>query len=574
MDNKRLLREILAGLGVLSLGISIYFIFSLVSNLISGQFNTIISSLILIVTFFLIGYLLISIGLNWRTVFKKASRISASLGVLLIIITLILGPVETHSEEVSNSIQPSIDFVVASQISNKIKDSVNIKEGTLTLSMAKTNSKKDIYAKNITVSQADYLLNLLNFQKSYTNKEKKIVGKVITDKIYESLKEKGMGDTPLSASQIKENMPMNASEIESNPLFTPEALKSQEISEKSKLTILEKGDKETIEVSVKNPEKKKVKTVWNKLNLAENVSYSTKSNMTQIIFAIVNMQLDEMNLKQDTIPVSTLNSAMPANIKTITGYDIFSQNITKRTSEVRKLRNDCTENKIKLKELCEPLEKTKYENMIKEAEKGDMNNSIVNLATEELGSKEEIDKYIEEKTNLWKTLLPLAIILLALAGFVYYFHLKANDEEASIIQIPYYISKLNLIYTILAAVLITILYFLVSSNILINTLKKAIPEELGVNATMLTSLPLITVLFEINKAVFSAVIYYLVGSLVVFGLLYMLKSHPLNIPGRKNNEGKTFNQDQKQNQQNQDNNQEQQSYSYTTTSEESNNKEL
>lgn len=428
-----LIRSILIILGILFMLYGGYEIYTniqsqgIITDIINNKFEYTkydLSSIMSFVIVIILGYILFIIGSSWSNIFKMIATMCISFGVLFLTLAMSIYPIYSNAEEVSNSVQPSIDYILAGSIDKILLQQIEISEG-----------KK---------------INLI-----YNNK--------------------------------------------------------------------------TTEVTVGNIDKKNADLMWKELGFEEKISYETKNITLNLLLTLTINQVGEENLKMIPVPLNLVgqviqNSNNTKDIKKIIEYDFFNRNITLRAENLAKLRLECENKQITLNELCTPILMTKYENIIKNV--SDVQNPQVPLQflpiLKEIDTKVKMKNYIEDKTSIWISFTIIGILMFIVGSISYYLHFKLFNRDYNIIEIPYFISKVNIINYIPAYIIFMLGYFAIQGDKLITTLSQTIPKDMLFALELVMSSSIFSVFMIILKKMMIIMTIYFIISLILFIIFYFM----------------------------------------------------
>ena len=484
-----------------------------------------------------IGYVVYLIGRQWTNFFKGVTKFLVSWAVILLTVSVVLYAINSNSEEMTNSIQPSIDYMVAMSLDNVIENNVQIQEGTnVTLLFTESANVIKYSVENLTLEQALSLNSAFGFDETNDSERIIFLSKVIISLVSSEMSKINSKsvDAPIPLSLVKEEIESQGIDMSIFKNINLELL--QEIyppDEKAYIKILD-SEIEERSVEIGNINQTTIETIWQNLNLSSNISLESKRKIIDIFLSTIIQEFEKNNIDNYQLPLASIGSMIPEEFESLLAYDILSQNISKRVEAVENFRDDCENNKINVSEICEGISMTKYENMISNFDTMIASSQMelpLNLSStfEEYGTIEKVEEKIDSKTNLWKPLLLISVILYLLAFVTYYLHFKLFNRELILVHIPYYITKIHIINFVPTFILLGVIIFLMKTNYMLTVIQNALNVQEGIDViSLVTNLPAYEVLMNILTQVLTLCIIILIFSLVSFGIFYFLLRKEVN----------------------------------------------
>lgn len=426
-----IVRIILVIIGILLLLYGFFGIYTsleekIIPKILENDFNFEykLSEISLEITLIIFSLFLITIGLRWSNIFKTITTTLVSFAVLFLTIAITLYPIYSNSQEIANSVQPSIDYIVAGSFDKILLDNIEISNG-------------------------------------------------------------------------------------------------------EKINLIYNG--KTNEITIGNLKENDANLIWKELGFNDTVSYETKNFTINLLLTYTSKELKTNNMEKIPIPLNIVgkflqNSNQTKDIKKIIEYDFFNKNISLRAENLNKLRTDCENNKIELKEICTPITMTKYETMMKNATNIENSNVPVQLTNvlKDIDTTSKMKIYIEDKSSSWITFTILAIIFIIIGTLSYYLHFKLFNREYKKTEIGYFISKINLINYAPAYIILLITYLFLTGPKLIEIVSQIIPKEMSFLTGVLFSSPIFILFLEILKEMMFISTIYLILSIIIFVIFYFL----------------------------------------------------
>ncbi len=528
MDTKNILKYSFISLGSIGLIMSIYLFVSFFIDFKHTQLLP--NKVVILITIFLffLSYFLLKAGFSLDEFFKELTKTFISFSLMFLSLSIFLLSFYAYSEEIGDSIQPSIDYFLADKFDDILlkqfgDDKLNKK---INIVLSDNYEIKTFYVKNLTKEQSKYLFSKIDFN---SIKEEDLVkaGKLFISLLYNNLKNQSeeVRNVPLPLNQVKSQLEKAgiSESMFSDNLFLLE--KFYGIDEDAYIKVLYSENEVSKEIDLSNLKKEDVELIWNNLNFNNNLSYRTKELMIKIILSLVNKEFKNKDLNIE-IPIATIGGFLPKNIVQITNYDLFNKNLSIRVQNIESLRNDCLSGKINFSEVCEGILLTKYENLIdflsNQSQISKNENLPINISVlKDYNTINKIENKIESLGSKWKLFFMIYLILIILSGLLYYLHFKLFNRELISMHVPYYISKINFFYYIFYFLLFFIFTYVFNSNKFLEFMGSLLNNS-GVDVNILSNLPLFIVFNEIMYKMFVYSLIYFIFSGVSYLIFYFL----------------------------------------------------
>lgn len=517
-------------------GLGIIFLILLTSNIIEIITNletSTISIMPLLIYCFLI-YICFKVAFNWEHIFKSLTKTFISIGIILLTIVFLLLPVGNYSNEIVDSIQPTIDTLLVSSMDEVLDSQFPIENTEIRISIGENNEIQTIENSNLKKEDIDLISETFGLENK-NNNEKEIFTKIFITIIYEELsKTTDNLEIPVPLIEIKETLSKQTDleilkEIEISMLqnfYTP--------NENAKVNILISENTIIKTINPMNVSENDANLIWDNLNLEDNVSIQTKKKLISLILS----QTSQLDLQANpdsniAIPITSLGLMLPEEIKPLFSYDLFSNNTQNRVIALNELRNDCnTKSNTYFDEICKGIEMTEFDNLMSGLEEiSNQNNELISFNisafVEPISSKEKILKKLENMKSLSNKFFLGYIVFLLLAIISYLLHFKLFNRELINIHIPYYISKINLITYIFNYIILLILYLIINTSYLTNWIKEAFAQNSLVDIQLFMELPIFIILKLINSKMITYANIYLIISISSFAIFYFLQKKTL-----------------------------------------------
>lgn len=523
INKSNFLRFFLIFLGIGILLFLLIDIFNNISSLNFLDFEFFMNFVNKILIIFVIGIFILYIGIFWDRVFLKFTKIIVSIGVFFLTLAIFLFVINFNSSQISDSIQPSVDYLVAYSMDDLLDSNFKVNPNdTVKLSFPKDSKTTTIYVKNLTLKQTELFLDIVDLNK-YSSEERLKIVKFLVSLIYDEILKNSPNslNSSIPLSFVKDSIAQTGVDI--NQIFSFDVLdfgSSFIINDDAYLNILISSGEVIEDINIGEIDETQVNLIWDNLGFNKNVSYNTKYKVSIIILSILNEQ-DQM-FNGNPIPSSLISGYIPADFKKILSLDIFSENISLRVNNIGKIRNLCEDDNVSIDEVCGAIMITKYENLVQNLDNISNNQSLpvnISLILNNYGSVDKINKSIEDKTINWLMFFFLFLFLIILAHIIYYLHFKLFKREFLDIYIPYFIAKQNLINFVFSFIFFGTIYFLIKSSKLIDYILTIMGNE---SFLFIKDFPLIESLIIIFDNIFYIFLLYFIFSLILYLIFYFL----------------------------------------------------
>jgi hypothetical protein len=500
----------------------------------------------LLLFFLIVSYITINIGIYWNKIFKKISSLSISLAILFLTLSIFLFPLGSNADDISSSLQPSIDYILSNSFDAFFQSNSNPPDMDFKIIVSNNSQIENIYVNNITPSQTNLLLNSINISLD-TYEEKETLAKVLITIISQEI-EKNMPeakDTPIPLSEFEETM---SSQFDTSSFQSgvDVSLLNQfyDTDPDANLKLILSENTESFIINPSSLKEKDVNKIWDNLGLNNDTSYENKQKITIMFFASMSSQT-QVDFVETPIPVpiNSIKYMLPPEIKYIFNTSVLSDNISQRTKSIKKIRNYCEVQNLNDSEICNIVMMTEYENLMKTLSNSsqieqtiqtnpaqlNMNNfaedSFLNMS--KFSTIQKVENQITDYSSKANLFLILYFISILIAFGSYYLHLKISQKKFSKFEIPYFMSYLNFLNFIVYFVLIFMTYKVLESGIIFDLFNK-MDTKGTLNAGMQTmkELPLYEVVSQIASQIITISVWYLAFSVLLFlALLYINKKY-------------------------------------------------
>jgi hypothetical protein len=476
------------------------------------------------------GYILVHIGIYYKNFFKEITKGIISISIFFISLSFLFITVEDNSESLVNSIQPSIDILLASSIDTIINDNIKILSGEIIDVTISQNSKVQRYNNyNLTSEQAQFFMSQFGIS-DLTNKKNIYLTRLIITMIYdEIMKTPGLSpDVAIPLNELKSQV--KDTKVDLSTLKTIEesiVTKIYPVNINSYLTLLISENDEIKTFTVGQLSENQTNEIWSQLGFNENNSYNTKNKIVDIFLSVVITEIKKANQSEliGAIPLGTIKTMIPSGVIEALNFDILHENYTIRSTEINKLRLSCENKKINITELCDMIMLTKYDHFLTEIENF---SEVANIEIPQiyLNNIKEINTINKLETKIiqftkHKTLfIILGILILLISGISYYIHSKINELHTPTIEIIHKVNKYNLINFTVSFAFLVMGVFLITGEKIFNFIITKVPAEYKSIIETFQTLP---IFLEFTNILAQILIYsgiYLLILLIIFLVLH------------------------------------------------------
>ncbi len=522
MEFEKYLRGAFIVLGLFFLFLLLFFLKDNLQLLFAYGFSVELPhSLSAIILTFVLTYIFLSIAISWKNIFKRVTKLLVSLATICMTFFFVFLVVNSNLEDLTDSMQPTIDVILVSQFKSLIEERLIQNPGEIVEVIISENSHIEaFYVNNLTKTQIDFFMDR-NTQELDLQTKVDFV-EVFISYIYDELEKNGAENSVLSYSFLESQIGAYGFSIQDATREDVESLKELiEVREEAYLRLSFSDNEEIIEVQIGNLSYEEIQLISNNLQLNQNLSNGTKG---VIINVLLSVSKDQLGPQEGAIPVSTVGSMIPEDFKVFMDYDVFSENVSFAATEFSELRENC--NYDGEEDFCEVLNLTLYDNLMAEFSSMDENsNGSLNIELPinitAISTIDDVEKKIGKTTDKYYLFLLLSIFFLILANLIYYLHFRLFGRELIIEHIPYFIIKKHMISLFVSFCFTLLVYFLVfKSSILENILNSILPPE--IDFPPFTSMPFFNEISSIFLTVILTVGLYLLLIIVIYGVLFYL----------------------------------------------------
>ncbi|MCA9460142.1 MAG: hypothetical protein KC550_06350, partial [Nanoarchaeota archaeon] len=505
--------------------ISLFFLYLSISSIVSQvgpmfeNFTNIDSNnsfdldLMSIIIYFILFVIFLKIGIHWSFILKSLTKSLISFAIIFLTIGFMLLAVNNKTEELVDSLQPSIDQLILSSIDEMLEeDFKSRKDDTIELILATKIETQEVCIKNLMPKDAKIFSQA--FELDLSEQEEISFAKFLINSVYQQQSEnKELKNLAIPINTIKtlaKDQGVDLGILDMVPdftlldnFYTPD--------ENACILILLTQGEQTKTIEIGKISDNDLNLIWKNLNLDEDVSKQTKTKLVEIALSFTLTELEKQNMENIALPIASISSMIPPEAKNILNYDIFAENEETRLSILQDIRNDCSNSSS---EICEGIMLTEYDNFMTNIDNLTAESGLVipEPILTSLKNYDEISKIkttLNKNTQIWYYFIIIYFILMGLAYISYLAHFKLFKRELIAYHVPYFISKLNLIHFILYFIFLAIVYYLFAGNIIFNFILESAPEELASTLSLAFSLPTLNLIIEI------------MGDILMYSMVYL-----------------------------------------------------
>lgn len=490
---------------------------------INFEFSIIINLLLLLGSSFIFLY----IGFTWSNIFKHLSKILISFAIFILSISIFMFALNIHSSEIVDSIQPSIDYVLAYSLDDAITGQLEILDNEIVKVQVSENTEfETFYVSNLTSKQAESFSEIFDLS-AYSIEDKTKLSKIFISSIYDEMQkvDPNSVNAPVSLSFLKSTMEEQGINMDMFKLLEISELENFfQVNDEAYLNILISNKTEILEIHIGSITSNQVELIWSNLGLSQNISYHGKEKITKIFLSEISKQ--KTLIGDVAIPIQTIASALPQEIKSILNYDIFSNNLSTRVIAINQIRDSCELKKINSTEICDVILLSKYDNLMQNINNLSIDqNMSINLSfLENYNSLEKVEIYFEESTSSWLFYGFIFILLNIFAYFSYWVHFKLFKRELIKFHLAYFVTKHNLLNQLFTLIIFAIIYYYIITDKLIDTLIMVLGQS---EIAFLKDLMIYNSIQSIFTTGFYIMLILFIINLILYALFFFLQKNEL-----------------------------------------------
>ena len=159
------------------------------------------TNILSLITIIIVGYILFTIGTSWKNILKTIGTICISFAVLFLTLAMTLYPIHSNSEEITNSIQPTIDYILAGSIDKILLSQINISEGK-TINLVYNNKTTPTTIGKIDEKNANLIWKELGFDEKVSYETKNITINILLTVTINEVGEETLKTIPLPLNMV------------------------------------------------------------------------------------------------------------------------------------------------------------------------------------------------------------------------------------------------------------------------------------------------------------------------------------------------------------------------------------
>ena len=484
--------------------------------------------------FIIIGLSLYYVGKYWRKSLIHLTNLCVSISLILLTSAIVLYPIHSNANEIADTTQPSIDYLVVNSLDVRFDNLTEIYYGeNLTLELYENVESEKYNINSLTVNQLDSMAQVLGYSDK-TYKDKLIITQYVVSTIYNQL-------AVLSPRILEAPMTLNLiiNRIDS-PLIRnlePSLIQSTyTVNQRAYFTVILPSVSQIRVVTIGNVSDEDVNSIWLNTGLDKSNSLEHKRKVVDIALSMILRELNNPNVETSSFPVPTVFAIIPENIRFFFSYDFLNSNISKRVLEVGRIRSDCISGSLTNVQVCSGIRATEYENFILSignlAQRGDVGLSFnVSKTLEPINTIEKFEREVKEVSSLWRVSLIAAVFFFLLSFLLYLYHFRLSKKEVVGWYVPYYISKLNLISFVSVFILILVAKLILSSGRFVGLISYMLAGDSNqiLQKEVFFSLPAYQVTVDIMSQIVTLSLCYLIFSVILFGFFYFMLKKSVEI---------------------------------------------
>lgn len=546
-DFEKILRYFLFFLGFIGLifvAYNMYVLFSSIFNNSLEDFTTnqifFSKDLLIMGIIAFISYYLIKVSYKWKDFFLSFSKSLISFAIIFFSLSFVFFAIGNNYEELTNSIQPSIDLILLSSVDELINLNTVSQDMSFNFSYYQNPIYLNIKNSDLNSEEITILAKKFNIENLEQNKKEFIIKFLITE-MSKELNKNQFSDSIVIPLSFLEKINYDSDIQIINSLDMNSVSNLYQFDNSSELVFVYGDEFKTYNFDLNNPDEKLIEIMWLNLGLAENISLETKTIYLNFLFSQMSQFIYSNDYFSESISIETLSSVIPDEIKNIFNIDLFSPDINTRLDSLNDLRNNCDTNSVYknsqyISSICEQILLTNYDNIAKDLDSikyleienqldnnyDDSNEDLENDSNiGSFSSLEQIRIYFSEYKIKFYKFFFIGLILILLTIISYLIHLKINILPDSHSEIGYFISKYNLLFYLPSYIISLILFYLLFTDILFDLIYNLFSSFLSFDTQILSQLMIISVIKDISLEFIILSTFYLLFSILIY-LSYFL----------------------------------------------------
>lgn len=159
------------------------------------------TNILSLITIIIVGYVIFTIGISWKNILKTIGTICISFAVLFLTLAMTIYPIHSNSEEITNSIQPTIDYILAGSIDKILLEQIDISEGK-TINLIYNNKTTPTTIGKIDEKNANLIWKELGFDEKVSYETKNITINILLTVTINEVGEETLKTIPLPLNMV------------------------------------------------------------------------------------------------------------------------------------------------------------------------------------------------------------------------------------------------------------------------------------------------------------------------------------------------------------------------------------
>lgn len=511
---------------------------------------------------FLLGFVLYFLGRHFGDWPKFLVKLLTHSGLFLLSVALVVLVVSSSAKHIANSIQPTIDYVAAYAIEDVVDQlKEDLPNERLTLMLAENVEIRTMYSGNLSLEDANVLAEIFGLSDKSTE-DKLFFSQFIIGLVYSELQRTdGFENVILPSSTLREQYSLltgSITDIDRTTLTQLCDLNSGDISvilsnlrtldpqtfssisvelitsicsndPNAFLSLALYDDQITKTIETKNIETEDAILIWENLGLYPGVSIDTKKAFLEIGLSTLAPEIASYDIGLDAIPVTTVGSLLPNDIKNLFKYDLFSPSLYVRQQSISLLRDDCKGGVTSIQQLCTGILYTEFDYLMSnldtiESEEMIVSEEIIEITTE-FNSVEKIEENLSAGSYVHNWVLVLSVLLMVFGVVISQVISIRKGENHAFIRAMFEVGKDIFVGFLpyFAISLVMLLLFVYGIEPVVQLMSSYLPEDSSSLSNVILSLPIINSFSTLFTTMFFVHLWWQVNFLVFLIIAYILK---------------------------------------------------
>lgn len=514
---------------------------------------------------FILGFVLYFLGRNLNDLRSFVVKILIHAGILFLSLGLVFSVMHANSSDIAHSIQPSIDFMLASAVDDLVEEYADsIEEREFTLLLADEVDSTTVYVRNITTSQIEMITSEFELDNKPAA-DQEFFAKFLINTIYTELVKQPQGtDVAVPLDLIAEEYGDALGDISGIDseylalLCEPDTQDLEVLIQNLKLLQPQTFADVSVElvtsfcsenphafvnflllegeiiktVNTKSLSAEDAELIWKNLGFEREISSRSKQIILSSGLGFLGQEIDTYGLdSSDPLPVASISSAIPADIIYLFSYDIFSEDLYERQQVIDSARGDCKAGKIEINEICDAILLTEYDTLFANLDNLEEEIELpinVQPFLEEIDSIDKIENKLDESTKYW-----YLFILFSCVFFIIVFILKIMMESragnvSALFDTGLFFSREFFLGFAPYALIVAIIFigFEYGTRLLVDIVSPSFPTEAQSILQSLFEIPLFYLVLLVLVNVLRLHFYFFIVSGVALGIFLIYKYSP------------------------------------------------